>query len=225
MPDPRPRFLRSSLAPPLALLLALSLTPTLRAPAHAAAGDIEISLTSEALTLVSDTVAATTSDRVTFTPGLRAGYAPIDQLTVLVGWRSLVGLARSDRGYDLRTSGDALVLGARWSFDLHPIVDLHAELELEAMHTDFALDIAGHRAASSDWGFGLIPKAVASVRADLDWIVLDTRLFVGFALRSNLRADDLRLASRAPRSQVAPLDLGATNLSGLVFGLNLALVF
>jgi hypothetical protein len=209
----------------LAATLALATLALAASDAHAAPGDIELSLTSEALVLASDTVAATATGRVAFTPSLRVGYSPIERLTVIAGWRSVTAMSRADRGYELTTSGDALALGARYSLGLHPIFDLHAEADVELMHTDFSLEIAGQRAATSDWGFGFIPKAVASATADLDFITLDLRLFFGFALRTDLAADGLRPRAAASASQVAALDLGRVNLSGLVFGANLAIIF
>jgi hypothetical protein len=208
------------------LLLALTLTPTLgSSAARATAGDIEISFTSEALTLVSDSVAATTDNRVNWTPGLRLGVSPVDRLTIIAGWRDFVGFERGDRGYTLDSDSNAFVLGARSSLGLHPVVDLHGEVDLEALHTDFELEIAGQRGSTSAWAFGVIPKAVASVLVDLDFLRIDIRVFVGFALRTNLAASGLRLDSRAPADQVAPVDLGSVNLSGLVFGTNIAVVF
>lgn len=209
----------------LALALTSSLALAFDHTAHAEAGDFELSLTSEALALTSPTVAATTSDSVAFTPGLRLGWSPVDNVTVLLGWRSIEALERSDRGYDLTTSGDALVIGARYSLGLHDVVDLHAELDLEALNTDFDLTVADGVGHTSAWAFGAVPKIVGSAKADLGFADLDFRLFVGFALRTNQRADDLRLSSSAHASQVAPIDLGSVNLSGLVFGANLALVF
>jgi|GEM_PF-5558773 len=192
---------------------------------HAEAGDFELSLTSEALALTSPTVAATTRDSFAFTPGIRLGWSPVDNVTVLLGWRSIEVMSRADRGYDLATSGDALIVGARYSLGLHDIVDLHAELDLEALNTDFELTVADGLGRTSAWAFGAVPKIVGSAKADLGFADLDFRLFVGFAARTNQRADGVRLSSSAPARQVAPLDLGSINLSGLVFGANLALVF
>jgi len=206
----------------LALALALALAHT---PAHAKAGDLELSLTSEALALVSGTVSATTDDSIAFTPGLRIGWSPVDDLTLLLGWRDITALSRADRGYTLDTSGDALVVGARYSLGLDPVVDLHFEVDLEALHTDFDLAIAGTTATTSAWGFGVVPKLVASAKADVDLFDIDFRLFVGFAARTNHHADGLRLSLEAPASQVSPLDLGSLNLSGVVFGANLAVIF
>lgn len=206
---------------PLSLTLALLATP----PAHAEAGELELALTSEALAYASDTVAATTSDTVGYTPGVRVGFSPIDPLTLLLGWRKVVGMSRGDHGYDLTTSGDAVYLGARWALGLHPVFDVRFELELEALHTDYALHIGGLSGATSAWGFGAIPKVATALRVDLDPLVFDVSLFCGLALRTDHQVDAIRLSSLAPSRQVAPLDLGRVNLSGMVFGLGLALVF
>lgn len=211
---------------PRALLAASALLALLSPPrALAETGDLELALTSEALAYASDTVSATTSDAVGYTPGLRVGYAPLDQLTLLLGWRKIVDMSRGDHGYDLTTSGDAIYLGARWALGLHPVFDVRFELELEALHTDYALDLGGLSGATSAWGFGAIPKVAAALRVALDPLVFDVSLFGGLALRTDHHADAIHLSSLAPSRQVAPLDLGRVNLSGLVFGLGLALVF
>jgi len=207
------------------LALSLALLAIGRAPAQAEAGDLELALTSEALVFVSDTVAATTDSSLGFTPGLRLGYALTDCLAVMVGWRDLASLNRSDRGYDLTTSGDAVVLAARYSFGLHPSFDLHLELDLEALHSNYQLDLADRTGATSSWGVGLVPKVVASAAFDIDPLQFELRLMGGFALRTDQHADGLRLGSAASAAEVAPLDLGLVNLSGFVFGGSLALIF
>lgn len=216
-----------------AALAASLLLPPL-ASAHAAAGDVEVSLTTEANAFLSDSVGATTRDGLSVTPGVRVGWSVIDPLTLELGWRALVTMSRADRGYELATSGDALVVGARWALGLHPNVDLAFALELEALHADFDLAVGGTTAAgdpagaggtTDDWSFGAIPKVIGSARLPIGDVDLELRAFVGFAARTNLSASHLRLAADAPRSQVEPLDLGHLNLSGLVFGTTFALIF
>jgi len=209
----------------LAALLALTLLAAAPPHAHAEAGDLELTLTSEALAYSSDTVAATTSDAVGYTPGVRVGFSPIDPLTILAGWRKVVGMSRGDHGYDLTTSGDALLVGARWALGLHPMFDLRFELELEALHTEYALAIGGLSGATSAWGFGAIPKVAAALHVDIAPLAFELSLFTGYALRTDHHVDAIRLSSRAPSGAVEPLDLGRVNLSGLVFGLGLALIF
>lgn len=206
-------------------LAALALLSLNAGHAHAEAGDLELTLTSEALAFSSDTVAATTSNSVGYTPGVRVGWAPLDQLTVLVGWRAVTDLSRGDHGYDLTTSGDALIVGARWALGLHPMFDLRFELELEALHTDYDLTVGGRAGATSAWGFGAVPKAAAALHVPIDPLAFELSLFVGYALRTDQEVAAIRLDSAAPARQVEPLDLGRVNLSGPVFGLGLGLIF
>ena len=191
--------------------------------ARADAGDVEIALTTEANALVSDSVSATTADALAVTPGLRVGWGITNQLTVELGWRALLALSRDDHGYALTTSGDALVVGARWALGLHPHVDLAFALELEALHADFDLAVGQSDGTTSAWSVGAIPKLIGLARLPLGSLAFDFRAFVGFALRTALAADGLHLASEAAHS--APLDLGDLDLSGFVFGTTFAVVF
>lgn len=208
----------SSASIPLAALC----TPLLES-ARAAAGDLEIALTTEANAFVSDSVSATTADALAVTPGLRVGWAVTDQLTAELGWRSLLALSRDDHGYTLTTTGDALVVGARWALGLHPNVDVAFALELEALHADFDLAVGQAEGTTGAWSVGAIPKLIGMARLPIGSLAFDFRAFVGVALRTALAADDLHLASEAPRT--TPLDLGDLDLSGVVFGTTFAIVF
>ena len=205
------------------LLFPILLSATWLTSAHAQ--DFELAITSEALAPVSDTTGATTTSSVTTTPGIRIGWRPVAPITALIGWRHVTTLTRADHGYALSTEGDAILVGARYSFELHPVFDVHLELELEALHATFDLDLANSRGTTSAWSLGAIPKVAASARVDLSAFFIELRAFVGFAFRTNHRADGLRLASEAPSANVTPLDLGSLNLSGVVMGAELAFLF
>lgn len=207
------------------VLALVALAIGIHTPARAERGDVEISATSEATLFASGSTSATTSDRAAWTPQLRVGYALTDEVTALLGWRSMATLSRGDSGYALDTDVEMVVATVRWSWPVKAWFRVDAELDLEAMHADFELTLDNHRGSTGSWGFGAVPKVAAVFSLDLEGLTLDFRLHAGFALRTDLAADGLHLSSEAEPEQVRPLDLGATNLSGFVFGLGAAFVF
>lgn len=211
---------------PASFLAALTLaTLTIPHAARAERGDVEISATSEATVFASGSTSATTSDRAAWTPQLRVGYGVSDELTALLGWRSMALLSRGDSGYALDTDVEMFIATVRWTWPVTAWFRVDAELDLEALHADFELTLDTHHGSAGAWGFGAVPKVAAVFSLDLDGLDLDLRLHAGFALRTDLAADPLHLSTGAEADQVRPLDLGATNLSGLVVGLGAAVVF
>ena len=184
---------------------------------------LELTATSEALVFFSRSVGATTDNDSTFTPQLRVGFGLTDHLVLSLGWRSFADMSRGDRSYDLTTSGDAMLLTARYEFPLTTALALAAELDLELAHLDFDLAVGQLSGSTDTWGFGALPKIVLITRADLDAISLDFRVFAGLALRTTHHPDDLELGRAAPN--ITLLDLGALDLSGFVAGATLALGF
>lgn len=192
-------------------------------PVHDRLHRFELSATSEVLFFASSTPDATTDNDIAFTPSLRVGLGLTEHLVLSVGWRPVADMSRADLGYDLTTSGDAAIVTARYELPLTGALALAAELDLELSHLDFDLAVGSLSGSTSTWGFGAIPRAVFITRADLDAIALDFRAFVGFAVRTAHRPDDLRLGSGS--ADVAPLDLGALDLTGLTLGATFALSF
>ncbi len=190
---------------------------------HDRRGRLELTATSEGLVFFSDSVGATTDNNTTFTPQLRVGFGLTEHLVLSLGWRNFVDMSRSDRAYDLTTSGDALLVTARYELPLTGALALAAELDLELTHLDFDLAVGQLSGSTDTWGFGALPKAVFITRADLDPVSLDFRVFVGLALRTSHHPDDLVLGSTA--TNVTALDLGALDLSGFIAGATLALGF
>lgn len=197
--------------------------PLPRRPVHDRLHRFELSATSEVLFFASSTPDATTDNDIAFTPSLRVGFGLTEHLVLSVGWRPFADMSRADLGYDLTTSGDSAIVTARYELPLTGALALAAELDLELSHLDFDLAVGSLSGSTSTWGFGAIPRAVFITRADLDALALDFRAFVGFALRTAHRPDDLRLGSGS--ADIAPLDLGALDLTGLTLGATFALSF
>jgi len=221
----RPDGLSPSLPLLPAIVLLIAVLSLVGGRARAERGDLEIGATSEATVFSGRSVAATTSDAAAWSPQLRVGYGVTDALTVLLGWRSMALLSRGDSGYDLDTDVEMVVATTRWSVPVRSWFRVDAELDLEAIHGAFDFTVDAHRGTTSSWGFGAVPKVAAVFVVDLDGVELDVRLHAGFALRTDLAADDLHLSGEGESAQRRPLDLGATNLSGAVFGLGVGFVF
>jgi len=183
----------------------------------------ELAVTAEYNWLLSDSSVVTSEKSFTATPQIRVGWGPIDEVDVYLGWRAFTEIERDDRAWDLTTSGDAIVVGARGRLPIASWLAAVAELDLEALHVGVDLAIGGRVAATDDWTFGVIPKIGLEGRLDLGFADGVLRLEGGWAMRLPLAVDDVRLSSAA--ESVVPIDLGSLDLSGPVFALTLALRF
>lgn len=221
-PEPTPDTPTTTPAP--APTPTLTRTPT--TPARSANDRLmrfEVTLSSELTFFTSTTPTATTDEDFVFNPSLRMGLGLTEHLVLSLGWRAFAEMSRGDLGYALTTSGDAAIVTARYEFPLTRAFAVAAELDLELSHLDYDLTVGSMSGHTSTWGFGAIPRAVFITRADLEDLSLDLRVFVGLALRLAYQPSDLRLDSDA--AEVAPLDLGSLDLSGLTLGATFALSF
>ncbi|MCC6623067.1 MAG: hypothetical protein IT385_17550 [Deltaproteobacteria bacterium] len=200
-----------------------STSTTLTPEAPPAPRRFEVSATAESTWFVADSSAVTSTRGSTSTPQVRVGWSPLEVVDVYAGYRALVGVRRNDREWDLRTDGDAVVVGARGRLALLPWLAAVAELDLEAMHVDVELEIGSRSAATGDWTFGAVPKLGVEAGLDLGFCDALLRVEGGYAFRAPLAVDDVRLSSEA--ESVVALDLGTLDLSGPVFAVTLALRF
>lgn len=199
------------------------LQPQTARPAHDRFLRFEVSVSSEVLFFASSTPDATTDNDIGFMPSVRVGLGLTEHLVLSLGWRPIADMSRADLGYELTTSGDAALVTARYELPLTGALAVAAELDLELSHLDYQLAVGRLSGSTDSWGFGAIPRLVFISRADLEALALDFRAFVGFALRTSHRADELRLGSGS--DEIAPLDLGTLDLNGLTLGATFALSF
>jgi hypothetical protein len=186
-------------------------------------GRVEVVFTSEYSAFLSNSVTATSDSEGTATPQLRVGYGLTDALVLSLGWRSLEALSRWDSGFGLETSGDALLVTARYDLPLNGFLALSAELDLELLNVDYALDVGGLHGKTSTLGFGAMPKVGLLARVAAGPVNLDLRTFLGFAVRTSHHPDDLEVDTGADR--IRPLDLGTLDLSAFIAGLSAAIAF
>ncbi len=184
---------------------------------------LEFSVFLETSDYTSSSLEATSRDASQGSPGISVGYGLNDAIVLSVGWRSLIAMNRSDLGYDLSTSGDALLLTGRYDYPVTRWLSVSAELDVEVLGVDYDLEVGGRSGTTTTWGLGAVPKLMLLSRFDLGPANLDLRAYAGYALRTTHDPDALILSSAADR--VAPVALGTLDLQAFVSGLTVALSF
>lgn len=183
----------------------------------------EISVTSELHWLVQSSARVTSEAPSQGSFVTRLSYSPIELLDLYVGYRSLYEVSRDDKGYALSTDGDAALFGARVRYPLLRWLSLTGNVDLEALHLEHDLAVGERSGSTGEWTFGVVPTAGVEFNLDLGgWEGL-IRIEGGYAFRGPAAVDDMRLTSDA--SEVVPVDLGTTDLSGPVFGLTFGIRF
>lgn len=193
------------------------------APKPAARRVFELAVSAETTWLVSDSTQITTADDAVATPGVRFGWSPLDALDVSVGWRLVAPPARGDRAWRLTATGDAIVAGVRGRLPIVSWLAAVGELDLEALHVGFDLDVGSRSGGTSSWTFGAVPRVGLEAKIDASIFDVIVRAEGGYAFRAPVAADGVRLSSDAER--VIPIDLGTLDLSGPVFAFTLGLGF